>query len=76
MSTTNEIQTILSSATVSSPRKYRILQGNDIPQPSKILQVDSADNKSFRKSKLKEVIQLIQNTMQKLSVFEKQFTKH
>ena len=44
-------------------------------QSSENLQDASADNRGVTKSELKEVIHLIQNTMQTLTVFEKCFSK-
>ena len=58
-----------------SPWKYRIFQQNNTTQFSKHLQVAPADDRGLKKLELKEVIQATLNTMQTLSVFEKQFTK-
>ena len=63
----------------SSPRKYRILPRNDYifySQNSKNLQDASAEKGGVTKSELKEVIHLIQNTMQMLTAFEKRFSEH
>ena len=73
-----ERESIPSPPPTSSPRKYRILPRKDIilySQNSKNLQDASADNRGVKISELKEVIHLIPNTMETLTVFEKRFSE-
>ena len=73
-----EPEAIPSTPPTSSPRKYRILSRNDTifySKNSKNLQDASAENRGVTKSELKEVIHLIQNTMQTLTAFEKRFSE-
>ena len=73
-----EPKAIPSPPPTSSPRKYRMLPRNDTifySQNSKNLQDASAENGGVTKSELKEVIHLIQNTMQTLTAFETRFSE-
>ena len=73
-----EPDAIPSQPPTSSPRKCRMLPRNDTifySQNSKNLQEDSAENRGVTKSELKEVMHLIQNTMQTLTAFEKRFSE-
>ena len=72
----NEQQVTIFSPQPPSPRKIRLLQRTD-NQPtshtSKNLQGASAEDKGVTKEDITEVMKLIQNTMQTLTVFEKRF---
>ena len=74
-----ESELIPSPPPTSSPRKYRILPRNNIIfylQNSKNLAGRLLpDNRGMTKSKLKKVMDLIQNTMQTLTVFGKSFSE-
>ena len=73
-----EPELIPSPPPTSSLRKYCILpRSNTIfhSQNLKNLQGASADNRGVTKFELKEVIHLIQNTMQTLTILEKFFSK-
>ena len=59
----SKTQNIPSPPTVSSPRKYQILQCTHTAQPSKSLQVAFAEKRGLAKLELNEVIQLIQSKM-------------
>ena len=59
----SKTQNIPSPPTVSSPRKYQILQCTHTAQASKSLQVAFAEKRGLAKLELNEVIQLIQNKM-------------
>ena len=73
-----EPQTTVFSPQPPTPRKIRILQRGDnatTPQAPKNLQSASAVDRGVTKDDIKEVMSLIQNTMQALTVFEKRFSE-